>query len=106
MLDSKQSRRPSGPVTWIPISELKPHPSNPRKHSEQQIRAIARSIENFGFNATVLIDKDGQIVAGHGRVAAAKSRGYSEVPAICLGHLSEKRAIAYMLADNKLTDGS
>jgi ParB-like nuclease domain len=66
----------------------------------------ARSINAFGFNAPILIDKTKQIVAGHGRYEAAKLNGCTEVPVIWLEHLTEARAKAYLLADNKLTDRS
>src|ERR1700675_781744 len=90
----------------LPTSALTPHPRNPRKHTRDQIRAIARSIDAFGFNAPILIDKDKKIVAGHGRYEAAKYLGHAQVPVIWLNHLSEVQARAYMLADNKLTDRS
>ncbi|MGC2079570.1 MAG: DNA methyltransferase [Xanthobacteraceae bacterium] len=90
----------------LPVSELKPHPRNPRKHTHAQIRALARSIEIFRFNAPILIDKDKHIVAGHGRYEAARYLGLTEVPVIHLDHLSQTQAQAYMLADNKLTDRS
>jgi ParB-like chromosome segregation protein Spo0J len=61
-------------------------------------------MEAFGFNAPILIDKQKQIIAGHGRFEAAKLNGYARVPVISLEHLSEAQAKAYMLADNKLTD--
>jgi DNA modification methylase len=79
---------------------------NPRKHSRAQIRAIARSIEAFGFNAPILLDRSRQIIAGHGRYEAAKLSGHTQVPVIFLDHLTETQAKAYMLADNKLTDRS
>jgi DNA modification methylase len=90
----------------LPTRALAPHPRNPRKHSRQQIRAIARSIEAFGFNAPVLIDKNKQIIAGHGRYEAAKLLGLEQIPVVSLDHLSEQQAQAYMLADNKLADGA
>jgi DNA modification methylase len=95
-----------GRFALLPIMELKPDPSNPRKHGREQVRAIARSIEAFGFNAPILIDRNKQIVAGHGRFEAAKLNGCLQVPVICLEHLTEDQARAYMLADNKLTDRS
>jgi ParB-like nuclease domain len=90
----------------MPIANLIPDPTNPRKHNRPQIRAIARSITVFGFNAPILIDRNKQIVAGHGRYEAAKLLNLTEVPVISLEHLSKDRARAYMLADNKLTDRS
>lgn len=85
---------------------LRPHPRNPRKHSREQIRAIARSIEAFGFNSPILIDKDRHVVAGHGRLKAAKLLGLAEIPVVSLDHLTPDQARSYMLADNKLTDRS
>jgi DNA modification methylase len=93
-------------ISFIAISDLIPAPHNARKHSRAQVRAIARSIEAFGFNAPVLIDKNRQIVAGHGRYEASKLLELTQVPVIFLDHLSEAQAKAYMLADNKLTDRS
>jgi DNA modification methylase len=93
-------------LAFLAITDLKPDPRNPRKHDRVQIRAIARSIEAFGFNAPILIDKHKQIIAGHGRLEAAKLNGYTYAPVICLEHLTEAQARAYMLADNKLTDRS
>ncbi|SFK89088.1 ParB/Srx family N-terminal domain-containing protein, partial [Methylocapsa palsarum] len=72
----------------LPIGELSANPGNPRKHGREQIRAIARSIEAFGFNAPILIDRNKQLIAGHGRFEAAKLLGRSEIPVICLDHLS------------------
>jgi DNA modification methylase len=97
---------PRATVAYFPIAFIVPDPSNPRKHSPEQVRAIANSIEAFGFNAPILIDKANRIVAGHGRLEAARLLGFEEVPAIRLEHLSEHQAKAYMLADNKLTDRS
>jgi ParB-like chromosome segregation protein Spo0J len=83
-----------------------PDPNNPRRHTPEQIRGIARSIEAFGFNAPILVDKANRVVAGHGRLEAAKRLNLAEAPVIRLEHLSEQQAKAYMLADNKLTDRS
>ena len=100
------TNRPDHQLAYLAISELKADPRNPREHSRAQIRAIARSMDAFGFNAPILIDKQKQIIAGHGRFEAAKLNGYARVPVISLEHLSEAQAKAYMLADNKLTDRS
>ncbi|WP_426610576.1 site-specific DNA-methyltransferase [Bradyrhizobium sp. McL0616] len=88
------------------VSDLQPHPSNARQHSKAQIRAIAKSIATFGFNAPILANKDLQVLAGHGRCEAAKLLGLTHVPVILLDHLTDTQAKAYMLADNKLTDRS
>jgi DNA modification methylase len=93
-------------ILFVAIGDLIPDPHNPRKHRPTQIRAIARSIEAFGFNAPILVDKNNKIVAGHGRYEAAKLLGIDKVPVILLDHLTETQARAYLLADNKLSDRS
>jgi ParB-like chromosome segregation protein Spo0J len=93
-------------VAYRVTSELKLDPQNPRAHSLRQIRQIARSIEAFGFNAPVLINRDSQVIAGHGRVLAARQLGLAQVPTIQLEHLSEAQAKAFMIADNRLTENS
>jgi DNA modification methylase len=106
--DGVRRRAPSElrQVALVKVSELKPDPGNPRKHNRQQVRAIATSLDAFGFNSPILINNEKHIIAGHGRVEAAKLLGYSHVPAIQLDHLDPNQAKAYMLADNKLTDRS
>lgn len=91
-------------VLYLPTDAIKPDPANPRTHSPPQVAAIAKSIKSFGFNVPLLIDDDHGIIAGHGRLAAAKKLGLSQVPTIALGHLSEQQRKAYMIADNRLTD--
>ena len=86
-----------------PLS-LTPRVANPRTHSRMQIRQIAASIEHFGFINPVLIDRDGGIVAGHGRVEAAKQLGLKTVPTICLNNLTEAEIRAYVIADNRLAE--
>ncbi len=93
-------------VTYQPVGSIVPDSNNPRSHSSAQIEAIARSIEAFGFNAPILVDKANRLIAGHGRLEAAKRLNLAQVPAIRLEHLTEAQAKAYMLADNKLTDRS
>ena len=84
------------------ISSLRPYARNARTHSKKQVKQIAASIEWFGFTNPVLISDDGEIVAGHGRVEAAKLLKWKTVPTIALSHLSETERRAYVLADNKL----
>lgn len=91
-------------VIHLPVASLRPYSRNARTHSQKQIAQIAASIKTFGFNNPVLIDKDGVIIAGHGRVAAAKSLGLESVPVIRLEHMSEAQKRAYILADNKLAE--
>ena len=91
-------------VTDLPIGGLKPYDRNARTHSAKQIAQIAASIKAFGFNNPVLIDKDGGIIAGHGRVEAAKLLGIKTVPCVRLEHLTDAQKRAYILADNKLAE--
>jgi DNA modification methylase len=91
-------------VIYRRIDELKPDPANPRRHATKQIRQIAYSIKGFGFNVPILIDRDGNVIAGHGRLLAAKALGWSEVPTLCLDHLSRAQARVFMIADNRLTE--
>jgi DNA modification methylase len=84
------------------IRELKPFARNARTHSVKQIKQIAGSIERFGFTNPVLISDASEIIAGHGRVEAAKLLGHASVPTIALSHLSDEERRAYVLADNKL----
>ena len=86
----------------VPIGKLKAYDSNARTHSPEQVAQFAASMVEFGFTNPVLIDKRGTIVAGHGRVEAARSLGLEEVPCIRLEHLTEDQVRAYCLADNKL----
>jgi len=89
-------------VVMRPPGELKPASRNARTHSQRQIAQIAASIREFGFTQPVLTDDEGRIVAGHGRVEAAKSLGMAAVPTLPLSHLSPDQLRAYALADNKL----
>ncbi len=89
-------------IRLLPIETLRPYPGNARVHSKKQVRQIATSIQRFGFANPVLVSDDGEIIAGHGRVMAARELGLSEVPTIRLSHLSATERRAYVLADNKL----
>jgi ParB-like chromosome segregation protein Spo0J len=88
------------------VRELRPHPNNARTHSRKQVRQIAKSIEKFGFCNPVLVDDAKQIIAGHGRVEAAKLLGLEAVPTCLISHLSEAEKRAYILADNKLAENA
>jgi ParB-like chromosome segregation protein Spo0J len=90
----------------MPIFELKPFDRNARTHSKRQIRQIAESIRVFGFTNPVLVDSRNRIIAGHGRVEAAKLLGMDEVPTICIENLTEEQIRAYVLADNKLAENA
>jgi DNA modification methylase len=91
-------------VTHRRIEELKPDPANPRRHTKKQIRQIARSIKTFGFNVPILVDRNGKIIAGHGRYQAGQLLGITEVPSLCLDHLTPEQARAFMIADNRLSE--
>ena len=84
------------------VGNLRPYAQNARTHSKKQIKQIARSIERFGFTNPVLISDENQIIAGHGRVEAAKLLGIENVPTLRLSHLNEAQRRAYVIADNKL----
>jgi len=83
-------------------TDLIPYVSNSRTHSEGQVAQIAASIKEFGFNNPVLVDKEKGIIAGHGRVLAARKLGMDKVPTVELSHLTETQRKAYIIADNKL----
>ena len=89
-------------VEYRPLDALIPFARNPRTHSNEQVEQIAASIREFGFTNPILLDGDNGIVAGHGRLAAARLLGLKSVPCIELGHLSEAQKRAYIIADNKL----
>ncbi len=89
-------------IEHLEIKTLKPWEKNVRTHSKKQIRQIADSIKTFGFNNPVLIDGKKGIIAGHGRVEAAKLLKRKSVPCVELGHMSKAQKRAYILADNKL----
>lgn len=88
----------------VPLAAIKPYDGNSRKHSARQVDKIAASIAEFGFNAPILIDADMTIVAGHGRYAAAQKLGLVDVPVIQLGHLSDAKRRAYVIADNRIAE--
>lgn len=93
-------------IETIEVSALKSAPRNARTHSDKQISQIASSITRFGFTNPILIDDKNMVLAGHGRLAAAKSLGLAQVPCLRLSRLSEQDKRAYMLADNKLAQNA
>ena len=113
---NRKSAGPAGPgevkAAWfmpeqmvrVPIGELVPYARNARTHSESQIAQIRASLREFGFVNPVLIDSDRNIIAGHGRVLAAKAEGMTEVPCVLVEHLTEAQRRAYILADNRLAE--
>jgi DNA modification methylase len=89
-------------VIHLPIARLRARANNARTHTKGQIKQIARSIERFGFTNPVLVNDSGEILAGHGRVEAARLLGLEAVPTLCLSHLTAAEQRAYVLADNKI----
>src|SRR6056297_4158940 len=98
------TQRSARAIAQRAVADLIPYANNARTHSAAQVAAIAGSIREFGFNNPVLVDGDGGIIAGHGRVLAARQLGLDRVPVIALGHLSEAARRAYILADNRLAE--
>jgi ParB-like chromosome segregation protein Spo0J len=93
-------------VTYEEIQNLVPYARNARVHSKHQIRQIAGSIRTFGFTNPVLVNRSKMVIAGHGRIEAAKLLGMSSVPTICLENLTEDQIRTYILADNRLAEKS
>ena len=89
-------------ITYKAVKDLIPYVNNSRTHSEQQITQVASSIKEFGFTNPILLDGESGIIAGHGRLLAAKKLGMEQVPTIELSHLSDVQKKAYVIADNKL----
>ena len=89
-------------ITQKKVTELIPYVNNSRTHSDEQVAQIAASIKEFGWTNPILVDGDNSIIAGHGRLLAARKLGYKEVPTIELKDLTETQKKAYIIADNKL----
>ena len=89
-------------IEHLQVAELVPFINNSRTHSDEQVAQVAASIKEFGFTNPILIDGDNGIIAGHGRLMAARKLSIETVPCIRLAHLSEAQRRAYVIADNKL----
>ena len=89
-------------IEWLSVETLIPYAKNARTHSDEQVAQIAGSIKEFGFNNPVLIDKENSIIAGHGRLLAARKLGMDKVPVVQLEHMTEAQRKAYVLADNRI----
>lgn len=89
-------------IDYIPVADLIPYAANSRTHSDVQVTQIAASIREFGFTNPILVNGENTIIAGHGRLMAAKKLGLDEVPVICLDHLSKAQQKALVIADNQL----
>ena len=86
----------------VPIDKLVPYVNNARTHSPEQIMKLRSSLREFGFINPVIIDRDYGVIAGHGRIAAAKEEGIAEVPCVFADHLTEAQKKAYIIADNRM----
>ena len=93
-------------IELVSVDALKPNPRNARTHSKKQIRHIANNIDVYGFTVPVLIDENWMLLAGHGRLEAAKLLGLKRIPAIRLHGLSEAKKRALLLADNKIAENA
>jgi ParB-like nuclease domain len=91
-------------IAYLAPERLRASPNNARRHSKKQLKQIARSIKRFGFVNPVLISDDFEIIAGHGRVEAAKILGLRQVPTVRLSHLSAADQRAYIITDNRLAE--
>ena len=89
-----------------PVDRLIPRATNPRTHSPEQVARIAASIQEWGWTNPILVGADSRVIAGHGRLLAARKLGMSEVPVIVLGHLSEAQCRALVIADNQLASNA
>jgi site-specific DNA-methyltransferase (adenine-specific) len=102
MAEAIEKVKGAGKIERIAVETLLPYAKNSRTHSDEQVAQIAASIKEFGFNNPILIDKENTIIAGHGRLMAARRVGMADVPCIRLGHLTETQRKAYIIADNRL----
>ncbi|MDG4886808.1 DNA methyltransferase [Mesorhizobium sp. WSM4887] len=91
-------------IHTVSIDALVPYSRNARTHSKKQIKQIADSIVEFGFTNPILVDESNNVLAGHGRLAAARHLGWKEVPTLSITHLSEKQKRAYIVADNRIAE--
>jgi hypothetical protein len=89
-------------IEQIEVEKLIPYARNSRTHNDAQVAQIASSIKEFGFNNPVLVGSDNDIIAGHGRVLAARKLELTNIPCIRLGHLTENQKKAYVIADNRI----
>jgi hypothetical protein len=93
-------------IVYQALADLKPRAANPRTHSKKQVAQIANAIRRFGFTNPVLVDDANGIIAGHGRVEAAKTVGLDKVPTVRLSAMSEAEVRAYVIADNRLAENA
>lgn len=98
---SKNIFKPSQ-IEQVPVGSLTPYARNSRTHSQQQVKQIAASIREFGFINPIIVDKEGTIIAGHGRLLAAEHLQMETVPCVRIEHMTDTQRRAYVIADNKL----
>lgn len=91
-------------IRTVAIKDLKPYENNAKRHTGEQLQKLSKSIEEYGFISPVIIDKDCNIIAGHGRTEAAKSLGMNSVPCVLVDGLTEEQRKAYIIADNRLAE--
>lgn len=89
-------------IEQVPVGSLTPYARNSRTHSQQQVKQIAASIQEFGFINPIIVDKEGTIIAGHGRLLAAEHLKMETVPCVRIDHMTDTQRRAYVIADNKL----
>ena len=106
VIDSRLAPAMAKRIELWPLDRLVPYARNARTHSDEQVAQIAASIAEFGFNNPVLVDTNAGIIAGHGRVLAARKLGIDQVPVVVLDHLSETQKRAYILADNRIGENA
>jgi hypothetical protein len=106
VIDSRIAPAMAKRIELWPLDRLVPYARNARTHSDEQVAQIAASIAEFGFNNPVLVDTNAGIIAGHGRVLAARKLGIDQVPVVVLDHLSETQKRAYILADNRIGENA
>ena len=97
-----KKQNPADKVEQWPIEKLVPYAKNSRTHSEEQVAQIAASIKEWGFTTAVLVDESGSIIAGHGRVMAARKLGLASLPVMVAARWTDAQKRAYVIADNKL----
>lgn len=102
LTESKAQAAKQLTITYVRPHSLQPYPGNARVHNRKQIRALKASIRRFGYTQPALVNEKGEIIAGHGRVEAAKQAGLATIPVIQIDHLSDDERRAYILADNQL----
>jgi ParB-like chromosome segregation protein Spo0J len=91
-------------VEMLPVAALRPNPKNPRKHSSRQVKRLAALIREVGFINPIIVDETKMILAGHGRVAAARQLGLTEIPVIIFDCLTPPQKRAYLIADNRIAE--